>query len=609
MLLTGALWAGLLLKGADGSLRYSLQRTSTELLFVPLPDGSRSSAKTAIDVVVQRSGQALASIAILTAVELGLGPRWLAGAILVLAVSWLGLSLRLRTHYLDLFRQTLQESAAQPRFRLPELDLSSLETVIATLNSQNDAEVRAALDFLEHEGKSRLIPALILYHPSEEVVLHALELFTRARRDDFVPIADRLLDHPVARIRAAALKARSVVAPDRELLERYAGSSCAALSATALVALIAHGFAEAEDVVGRLDAVLEQEDEDARVALAEAIGAARATAFETILMRLSDDSSEEVRRAALAAMARTPSARYLPCLTRMLEHRALRAEARRTLLALGEGALSFLSGALSDPERPVSLRRHLPRTLMLFDPRKASRVLLEQLVEEQDGVVRYKILRALGRLRQKDRKLPLDRAALDDLIERTVTRMYLLMSWRIALEQGRLDEPRRATPAQRLLTELLQDKEKNGIERLFRLLGLRYSDEDIATIYRGLSSRDATVVASSRELLESRLESPLKEAVLGLIDDASDSERLEQAGPFHDPEDLDYQAVLAELLSLSGESLRSLAVYHVAELGLTDLRPAVEAIEPSPDADFLSAITKRALESLTPAPEPAAAKA
>ena len=61
--LGGGLLAALLLKGADGTLRYSLHRTGTELLFVPLPDSLRARAKPVIDVVGQRGGQALASLA------------------------------------------------------------------------------------------------------------------------------------------------------------------------------------------------------------------------------------------------------------------------------------------------------------------------------------------------------------------------------------------------------------------------------------------------------------------------------------------------------------------------------------------------------------------
>ena len=77
--LGGGLAAALLLKGADGSLRNSVHRTGTELLYVPLPDAIRTQSKPIIDLVGQRGGQALASLLILSETVLARGDVVLAG--------------------------------------------------------------------------------------------------------------------------------------------------------------------------------------------------------------------------------------------------------------------------------------------------------------------------------------------------------------------------------------------------------------------------------------------------------------------------------------------------------------------------------------------------
>src|SRR5690606_3064376 len=109
-------------------------------------------------------------LGILGAVSVGGTSLELLGvAVAVLAAGWVLTALALRRPYLDLFRQTLRQAASERRLNLPGLDLSSLEAVISTLNSPNDAEVRAALAVLAEEGRDALIPALILYHPSSDV--------------------------------------------------------------------------------------------------------------------------------------------------------------------------------------------------------------------------------------------------------------------------------------------------------------------------------------------------------------------------------------------------------------------------------------------------------
>ena len=101
---------------------------------------------------------------------------------------------------------------------LPELDLGALETLFAGLNSSRDIEVIASLELLAEQHRERLIPALILYHPSREVVMRALEIFTEMGRTDFVSIADRLNSHPDRDVAAAALRARTAVLPDKQML-------------------------------------------------------------------------------------------------------------------------------------------------------------------------------------------------------------------------------------------------------------------------------------------------------------------------------------------------------------------------------------------------------
>ena len=81
-----------------------------------------------------------------------------------------------------LLRNQLRAGGPRLSPAFPELDVASLETLVAALDSADDNEVLAALDVLERERKARLVPALILHHPSETVVLRALGLFARARR-------------------------------------------------------------------------------------------------------------------------------------------------------------------------------------------------------------------------------------------------------------------------------------------------------------------------------------------------------------------------------------------------------------------------------------------
>ena len=240
--LGGGLVAALLLKGADGGLRNSIHRTGSELLYLPLSDAVRARAKPLIDIVGQRGGQALASLLILSESVLARGDVVLASAAAAVSLVWIAWVADLKGHYLDVFRAALREGTLRPAVDLPPVDLVSLETLFGALNSADDHEVVAAMDLLAEEGRARLIPALILYHPSQRVVLRGLELFAADGRADILPVAERLLRHPDAEIRAAALRARTRLQPEESLL-RAAGSDPSPLvRATAAVGLVAGGW-------------------------------------------------------------------------------------------------------------------------------------------------------------------------------------------------------------------------------------------------------------------------------------------------------------------------------------------------------------------------------
>jgi hypothetical protein len=591
--LGGGLVAALLLKGADGSLRNSLHRTGTELLYLPLADGVRTRAKPLIDVVGQRGGQGLASLLILSENLLARGDVVLAGASAALSLVWIAWVADLKQLYLDVFRAALREGTLRPAVDLPPVDLVSLETLFGALNSADDHEVLAAMDLLAEEGRARLVPALILYHPSQRVVLRALDLFASEGRVDFLPVAERLGRHADAEIRAAALRARTRVRPEESSLGAACSDPSPLVRATAAVGLVAGGWGGEEARVA-LEGLLSDGSEETSLALARAIAAQPSPVFEDALLRLADGSSDRALVEVARAMGAVRSSRFLPALLGLLGRRKVRGEARAALLAYEDEGLAFLDEALGDHGLPVELRRHLPRTIALFAPVPAAAVLSRHILEEPSGAVRYRVLRGLNRLAAAPH-VELDPNLLRSATDATMASVFRLVHWRSVLERGASGRPRGSTPGHELLVQLLRDKEEQAVERLFRMLALRHRGEDFKGIYRGLHSSDPRARASSRELLENVLEPRLRGAVLAVVDDAGDAARLARAGEVYVPGVLGYEDVLSLILERGGESLRCVAAHHVGELGLVALRPRLEELRGSGASFFLSRVVEHAL--------------
>jgi HEAT repeat protein len=428
------------------------------------------------------------------------------------------------------------------------------------------------------------------------VALHALAILERAGRRDLAATADRLRAHPSPRLRAAALQARTGSAADRELLWTATRDPSEVVRATAWVELAALGDGAPE--TARALEELGRAGPDARRALARAIAHRPSPRFEGLLLELASADDPGVLVEVARAIGASPGDRLLPALLGLLVPYEVRAAAREAFLAHGDEGLAFLEGALADLGLPHEVRRHVPRTISRFPPERAGPILLARLLDEPDGTVRFKILRGLGRIVAGEPRVALDRGTLRRAVERTLEAAFRLVHWRSVMEEGARRDPRRGTAVHDLLVALLRDKERHAIDRLFRLLALELRGEDVEGIHRGLHNADPKLRASSRELLESLLPSPLRRPVLALVDDAPGPERVARAGASYRAPALGYEELLVELLDAPGNTLRTLAVHHAGELGLAALRDRIERLRRESGAPMLERTAARALAAL-----------
>lgn len=611
-LVVPGLLAVMLMKGADGSLRHSVTRVGMEVLYLPLSTTVRDRVKALIDGVGQRGGQALASLAILGAVAVGASTWHVALAVGGVVFAWLIVLVDIKAHYLDLFRHNLKAGSIETDLDLADLDLHSLEALVSSLSADSDDQVLAAIDLFERHGKAHLIPVLILYHPAPAVVLRALDVFTHHGRTDFVGVARRLMRQTSPVVRAGALRALTNTAPDEALLVASLDDESPIVCTTALVGLVLFEIGDVAAHLSRLDECVHSGDVETRRTLAEAIRFHPHPRFGETLLHLAHGplagpdhqarssaaplgAEPEVAVAVARAMAAAPDPAHVDVLVRWLAHGRVRSAAREALVAIGSPALERLDALMGDRHLPRKVRRHLPRTVSRFSPRDAVEVLVRRLDGEWDESVRYKILRGLGRIRKDHPDVSIDPALLRTLVRRALEHTLLALDWRLATEEAHRRDPELATPTGELLVTALRDKESSGVERLFRLLGLLYPREDFRLLWVGLRG-DRKERAASSELLSHALSGGLRDAVVALVSDAPDADRLARASAALslEPSHPDYARRLAAMLEDPSEAVRCIAAHHIGELGLTDMIDLLEQAKPE-EPSFVTEAIDRAL--------------
>lgn len=600
VVLGGGLAAVLFLRGTTGSLRHSLHRTATEVLFVPLLGQERDRAKTVADVLGHRMGQAAGSVLILLGLFFFDGGAWVAWGVAIFGLLTALVALGSRRPYLDVFRRRLgAHRAAQPR--LPPLDRHALEVLFSALDSPEEREVLASLELLREQGRVDLVPALILHHPSPRVVRRALACFVEAGRRDFVSTALRV-ETDDAELRAALLRAIAAVEPERAVLEEALEDGSRRVRATAVVELTSLGWMEAAEARRRLGELMHHGA--ARRAIAAALAARPCPALAPLLRELARDADLAVRAEAVHAMAVSGDRSLWPDLLAALRERALRPLARRGFVQGGEPALAFLLEALSDPRLPHAVRLHVPRSVGRFPPELAAPPLWSRLLTETDPAIRDKMLRALGSLAEKGGGLALDRNEMGRLVAAGLERCRTLVAWRDALAKGVDEDPRRDTAKGAVLRDLLDEELAHELEQVFRTLALQHPSEDFRSIERGLQSDDPVVRASCEELLSEVLPNDDRRALLRLVRRTGASPRALRRARETDSgvhalgATISFEAALGAMIDSRSEAIAAIAASHAAELGQRVLAPRIEARLATIGTPRVRAVLERALRKL-----------
>ena len=178
----------LALKGCDQVLRYSLDKSTTELLYLPLPARIKIQVKWFIDTVIWRLGDGLSGLAVLIfATTLHMPARQISWIALLLVSGWLVAVAVARRQYVA----TLKESISQHRVDVEQastsvLDRSTAELLASSLTASDPNDILYALSLFEVERQRAAHPVIrsLLCHPSPQVRQKAITDSVRIRRQD-----------------------------------------------------------------------------------------------------------------------------------------------------------------------------------------------------------------------------------------------------------------------------------------------------------------------------------------------------------------------------------------------------------------------------------------
>jgi len=586
MLFNRGLWAPGLARVLDTSLRYTVDKTSREVLFLPLPADLKYRAKPFVDVTVDRVSKGLGALLILVLIkDWGLGWDWqqLSYASLTMVGLWVATSMRARKEYLRTFRQSLEQQNVVPeQLRFTNPDPATVETLVSELAHHEPRRVLYAIDLLDAMDKRQLVTPLLLWHTSADIRARALrvaEASGLSQADRWLPGVQRALTDPDAPVRVAAVSALAALRGEAvaDVMRPFLDSTDPALAVVAAASLadspVSADVVSAERALRSLANDTSEQGIEGRLLVARALGDVKNPSFRPQLVPLMYDTQVNVARAAVESAGRLGGSDFLfvAPLVSLLRHRRLKSAARQVLVGHGEAAVAPLTYFMQDRDEDLWVRRHVPSALALL-PFPASVDALTAALDDPDEFLRSKAVSALERIRKAHPDIALETELVAKHVSAEAGRAFNALTLHYNLfVAGGLDPDA-------LLARALTEKYTRLLHRTFQLLGLMTPSGDMAAIRHTLRSPDTRIRSRAIEYLDNLVTGQVRKRVMVLVEEMPLDERIRKGNAIHGTRIRDVEDTVAQLLHDEDETIASAAILLIEAHRLWSLAGDLEYV-------------------------------
>jgi AAA family ATP:ADP antiporter len=585
VLALGTLVAVALLKGSDQVLRYSIDKATVELLYLPVPAAQTFRVKSFIDTVVYRVGDALGGLTILLfAAVIGFTPVQVTWIALIALAGWIWAAFVARLEYVENLRESIRQHRVDAeRAAAPVIERAASDLLIAQVQSGTPEQILYALRLLEASHDRRVNPAVrgLVNHSSPEVRAHAIHLMAREGHPEVTQEVERLLYDPHLEVRTEALLylTQHAHVDPLERIEQLGDFPDFSLRAAMAAFLARPGRAQNVDAARAIVAAMVSEQGEAgrrtRLEAAQLLSAVP-DLFDQELRKLLDDPDPEIVGAAIRAVGKLRKRSLIPRVIKRLAQPELTDVAVAVFAGMGDAVAGTLRDYLVDPDTSVEVRREIPAALLAIATPAAQFVLLESVLDS-DTIVRHRIITALNKLGQifPDRRI--DRRMIETVLGAEIMAHY--RSYQVLGTLGASLDAGNDPVVQRIKQSMQQEA-----ERVFRLLNILYPSHDMHSAYVGLQSGDAVVQDNAIEFLEAVLSPQLRELIVPLFDrGVSVAQRAHLANRLLGASLGDRDEAISVLMLSHDPWLQSCAAYAIGEFRLHQFADQIEEWCTHPD--------------------------
>nr|MBC8321715.1 hypothetical protein [Bacteroidota bacterium] len=541
------LWAVIFIKSIDGSLKQSVNKSATELMALPIPLEIKNQTKSFIDVFVDSAATGISGLILIFLVNgLNLSTRFISLMILVLILAWIYYSRKIRIEYIRSFKLKVEQNKDHHEKKKP-LDLSNesiLSGLIKVLQKGTEKQLIYVLRKIKEVPDDRLFDDVcrLVDHPSATIRAEALGcLYYFNIREDVVKILPLISDQN-QQVKIAAFDYLITHSREKrdELLRKYLQEKDYRVSGAALVSLAMEtrnnpGLKQKFDLEERIGKKIKSlnglknpdEIKFRKLNILKAIGHANISGYYHTIEGFMKDEDPEITSQAILSAGNTMSPDFINEISAFLSQDHYKETAKTAFLNYGPALVDTFNEIIKNETWSIELIYNVPSIIEKIGTQQSAELLFH-LLDHHDIGLKMEALRSLNNLKINHPQL---RFHHKDVIRRILEEVHLYLETLAALhaqitaidlEETCADHEKlhNQSEARKSLVNLLERRLDGNLERIFRLLGLKYPPDDILTIYQGLLSKKPDMRINAVEFLDNLLTTNLKRILAPIVETA-----------------------------------------------------------------------------------------
>jgi AAA family ATP:ADP antiporter len=262
-----------------------------------------------------------------------------------------------------------------------------------------------------------------------------------------------------------------------------------------------------------------------KITILKAIGQLNLETYFSFIRELMLDEDPEIVDQALVAAATTMRPDFIYEISAFLSHDRHKDAAKVALLIYGPAIIDSFDEIIRSTSWDLEILQQIPSIVEKVGTQQSVELLFA-ILDHQEISLKMEALRSLNNLKIHHPQLRFHHKL---VIKRILEEAHLYMETLAALyaqntmigtnenriEAGLLEKQ---SEARKSLVALLERRLDGNLERIFRLLGLKYPPDEILNIYQGLQSKKPDMRINAVEFLDNLLETNLKRVLIPIVE-------------------------------------------------------------------------------------------